>query len=239
MEQLFKSDIERERVAAFLIEPLQGEGGFYPVPAEFFQRLRAIADEHGILLIADEIQCGFGRSGKMFAVEHSGIEPDIITIAKGLAGGFPISAVVGKAEILDSAPPSSLGGTYGGNPISCAAALAVIEVMEEENIPARAADMGAHMVKRLEEMASSNAVIGDVRGTGALVAIELFEGDDRKTPSPAKTAALLVTAREKGLLLLSCGVNGNVIRFLPPLTIERSVLDEGLDIIAECLPQLN
>lgn len=231
LEQLFKSDIERERVAAFIIEPVQGEGGFYPAPPEFMQKLRAIADEHGIVLIADEIQCGFGRSGKMFACEHSGVEPDLIALAKGLAGGFPLAALVGKAEILDSAPAASLGGTYGGNPVSCAASLAVMDVMEEENLPQRAAEMGVRMVKRLKSMAADNPMIGDVRGLGSLVAIELFEGEDNRTPSPQKTADLLSYAREHGLLLLSCGVNGNVIRFLPPLTIEWEILDEGLDII--------
>lgn len=239
LEQLFKSDIERDRVAAFLIEPVQGEGGFYTAPPEFLQKLRSIADEAGIVLIADEIQCGFGRSGKMFACEHSGIEPDVIALAKGLAGGFPISALVGKAEILDSAPPSSLGGTYGGNPISCAAALAVLDIMEDENIPQKAAAMGAHMVKRLQEMAAKNDVIGDVRGLGCLVAIELFDDADHKIPSAKKTAALQVCARENGLILLSCGPDGNIIRFLPPLTTESEVLDEGLDILASCLAQLS
>lgn len=239
LEQLFKSDIERDRVAAFIIEPVQGEGGFYAAPPEFLQKLRAIADESGIVLIADEIQCGFGRSGKMFACEHAGIEPDLIVMAKGLAGGFPISALVGKAEILDAAPAASLGGTYGGNPIACAAALAVMEVMDAEKLPEKAAKMGEHMVSRLQEMAASNKVIGDVRGLGALVAIELFEGEARDIPSPQKTAALQVLARDKGLLLLSCGVNGNVIRFLPPLTIEPQVLNEGLDILADCLQQID
>ena len=239
LEQLFKSDIEKERVAAFIIEPVQGEGGFYPAPPEFLQKLRQIADENDIVLIADEIQCGFGRSGKMFVCEHAGIEPDLITLAKGLAGGFPISALVGKAEMMDSAPPSSLGGTYGGNPVACAAALAVMDIMEEEYIPAKAATIGEQLLKRLNEMAATHKTIGDVRGIGSLVAIELFEGDDFNTPSPAKAAALLTTAREKGLVLLSCGVNGNVIRFLPPLTIEMNILDEGLDIVASCLSEID
>ena len=238
LEQLFKSDIEASRVAAFIIEPIQGEGGFYIAPPEFLQRLREIADKYGILLIADEIQCGFGRSGKMFACEHAGIEPDLITLAKGLAGGFPISALVGKAEIMDSAPSYSLGGTYGGNPVSCAATLAVIEVMNEENIPAKAADMGEHMLNRLNEMATKHKIIGDVRGLGALVAIELFEDGDITKPSPEKTAALQTCARDKGLIILTCGTNANVIRFLPPLTIEREILDEGLDILAECFERI-
>ena len=239
LEQLFKSDIERERVAAFVIEPVQGEGGFYPAPPEFLQKLRKIADDSGIVLIADEIQCGFGRSGKMFVCEHAGIEPDLIALAKGLAGGFPISALVGKSEILDSAPPSSLGGTYGGNPISCAAALAVMDVMEEENIPQKAATIGEHMIKRLQEMAETHKVIGDVRGLGCLVAIELFEDGDKNKPATEKTAALQACARDKGLILLSCGTNGNVIRFLPPLTIEQNVLNEGLDILKECFQEIS
>lgn len=236
LEQLFKTEIERERVAAFIIEPVQGEGGFYPAPPEFLQKLRKIADDYGIVLIADEIQCGFGRSGKMFVCDHAGIEPDLITIAKGLAGGFPLSALVGKAEILDSAPPSSLGGTYGGNPVSCAAALAVMDIMEEENIPEKATRIGIHMIKRLEEMVVESNLNADVRGLGSLVALEIFEDvDGEEIPSPAKTAAIQNCAREKGLILLTCGINGNVVRFLPPLTIEQEVLDEGLDILAECM----
>lgn len=235
LEQLFKSDIEKERVAAFIIEPVQGEGGFYPTPPEFLQALRKIADENGIVLILDEIQTGFGRSGKMFATEHAGIEPDLIAMAKGLAGGFPLSALVGKAEILDASPPASLGGTYGGNPISCATANAVLDIMEEENIPQRAAGLGEHMLKRLNKMAQKYKFIGDVRGLGSLVAIELFEDGDIKKPASEKAAKLQVCAREKGLILLSCGANGNVVRFLPPLTIEQEVLDQGLDIIEECL----
>ena len=238
IEQLFKSDIEASRVAAFIVEPVQGEGGFYIAPPEFLQRLRKLADEHGILLIADEIQCGFGRSGKMFACEYAGIEPDLITLAKGLAGGFPISAIVGKKEIMDSAPSYSLGGTYGGNPIACAAALAVLDVMEEENIPEKATKMGAHMQKRLRDMASRHKLIGDVRVLGGLVAIELFEDGDVNKPSAEKTAKLQACARDKGLIILTCGVNANVVRFLPPLTIEKNVLDEGLDIIAECLEEI-
>lgn len=238
LEQLFKSDIECERVAAFLIEPVQGEGGFLPAPPEFLQRLRTIADENGIVLIADEVQCGFGRSGKMFACEHAGIEPDLIVLAKGLAGGFPLSALVGKAEMMNAAPPSSLGGTYGGNPLACAAALAVFEVMEEEKIPQKAAKIGAHMMMRLNEMAETCPAIGDVRGLGSLVAIELFDDAEHTLPSMAKAMALVECARTQGLILLSCGVNGNVIRFLPPLTIEQAVLDEGLDCLALCLQQI-
>ncbi len=238
IEQLFKSDIERERVAAFIIEPVQGEGGFYSAPPEFLQQLRKLADDYGILLIADEIQCGFGRSGKMFACEHAGIEPDLITLAKGLAGGFPISALVGKKEIMDSAPPASLGGTYGGNPIACAASIAVMDVMEEENLPAKAQRIGKIIVSRLKKMAQTYNLIGDVRNLGSLVAIELFEDGDTNKPSTKKTAELQTRARKKGLILLSCGTNGNVIRFLPPLTIEENILNEGLDIIESCFKEI-
>ncbi len=238
LEQLFKSDIDKERVAAFILEPVQGEGGFYAAPPEFLQRLRKIADENGILLIIDEIQCGFARSGKMFACEYSGIEPDLVTLAKGMAGGYPISALVGKQEIMDSAPTASLGGTYGGSPLACAAALAVIDVMEEENLPDKALQIGERMIARFKIMAESYRIIGDVRGLGSLVAIELFEDGDKSKPSPEKTAELQVCAREKGLILLSCGTNGNVIRFLPPLTIETEVLEEGLDIIEACFKEM-
>jgi 4-aminobutyrate aminotransferase len=239
LEQLFKSDIECERVAAFLIEPVQGEGGFLPAPPEFLQQLRKIADEKGIVFIVDEVQCGFGRSGKLFACEHAEIEPDLMTLAKGLAGGFPLSALVGKAEIMNSAPPSSLGGTYGGNPVSCAAALAVMDIMEEEKLPQRAEKIGQHLRKRLNAMALLYPIIGDVRGLGSLVAIELFDDPEHTVPAVEKTQQLLTCAREKGLILLSCGVNANVIRFLPPLTIEQDILDEGLDHLEFCLQQIN
>ena len=239
LQQLFKSDIDPGRVAAFVIEPVQGEGGFYIAPTEFMHKLKAIADEHGILLVADEIQTGFGRTGKMFACEHSGIEPDLIAMAKGLAGGFPISAVTGKAEIMDAVPAASLGGTYSGNPVACAAALAVIDVMDEEQLPQRAATLGAHMKKRLNAMAETYSMIGDVRGLGMMVAIELFDNGDRKQPAAAKTATILASAREKGLILLSCGINANVIRFLAPLTIEENILDEGLYILEQCLKEVS
>lgn len=239
LEQLFKSDIERDRVAAFIIEPVQGEGGFYSVPPKFMQKLREIADESGILLIADEIQCGFGRSGKMFACEHAGVEPDLITLAKGLAGGFPVSALVGKADIMNCAPAASLGGTYGGNPMACAAILAVLDVMEEEQLPQKAAEMGQQMIKRLNAISDTHDCVKHVRGLGSLVAMELFEGEDNSKPSSSKAAALLAAARAKGLILLSCGVNGNVIRFLPPLTIGLETLNEGMDIIEKCLSEIN
>lgn len=238
VEKLFKSDIEPKRVAAFMIEPVQGEGGFYIAPPEFMQGLRKLADEHGILLISDEVQTGFARTGKMFATEYSGIEPDMMTMAKGLAGGFPLAALTGKAEIMDAVSPGGVGGTYAGNPLGCAAALAVLDVISEENLTGKAIEQGAHLQNRLKAMAEKVDFIGDVRGLGAMVAFELFDDVASLTPAPEKTKALLEKAREKGLLLLSCGNNANVIRMLAPLTIERELLDEGLAIIEECLSEL-
>lgn len=235
IELLFKNDIEASRVAAFIIEPVQGEGGYYPAPAEFLQRLRALADKHGILLIADEIQSGIGRCGKMFAIEHSGVVPDLITLAKGLGGGFPISAVVGRADVMDKLGPGGLGGTYAGAPIACSAALAVLDVMEQENLCARALEVGEHMQKRLREMAAQHKCIGDVRGLGAMVAVEFFHDGDHTRPAPDIAKAVIAAALQRGLLLLSCGSYGNVLRLMVPLTIERAILDEGLDILADAL----
>ncbi|MFV8825678.1 4-aminobutyrate--2-oxoglutarate transaminase [Thauera sp. WH-2] len=238
IELLFKNDIEASRVAAFIIEPVQGEGGYYPAPAEFLQRLRALADKHGILLIADEIQSGIGRCGKMFAIEHSGVVPDLITLAKGLGGGFPISAVVGRADVMDKLGPGGLGGTYAGAPIACSAALAVLDVMEEESLCTRALEVGDHMQMRLREMAARHKCIGDVRGLGAMVAVEFFHDGDHARPAPEIAKAVIAAALQRGLLLLSCGSYGNVLRLMVPLTIERAILDEGLDILAAAMDTL-
>lgn len=232
IELLFKNDIEAKRVAAFIVEPVQGEGGYYPAPAEFMQRLRALADKHGILLIADEIQSGVGRTGKMFAMEHSNVVPDLITMAKGLGGGFPIAAVVGRADIMDALNPGGLGSTYAGAPMACAAALAVLDVVESENLCQRAADIGEHMQARLREVAAKQKSIGDVRGLGAMVAVEFFHDGDHARPAPELVKAIIAEALKRGLLLLSCGSYGNVLRLMVPLTIEQNVLDEGLDILA-------
>tara|TARA_R110001583_G_scaffold149565_1_gene301658 strand:+ start:167 stop:1432 length:1266 start_codon:yes stop_codon:yes gene_type:complete len=232
IELLFKNDIEPKRVAAFIVEPVQGEGGYYPAPAEFMQRLRAVADKHGILLIADEIQSGVGRTGKMFAMEHSNVVPDLITMAKGLGGGFPIAAVVGRADIMDALNPGGLGSTYAGAPMACAAALAVLDVVESENLCQRAADIGEHMQARLREVAAKQKSIGDVRGLGAMVAVEFFHDGDHARPAPELVKAIIAEALKRGLLLLSCGSYGNVLRLMVPLTIEQNVLDEGLDILA-------
>lgn len=237
LANLFKADIAPSDVAAIIVEPVQGEGGFYPAPDEFMRSLRSICDEHGIVLIADEIQSGFGRTGRFFASEYSGIEPDLITTAKGIAGGFPLAAVVGKAEIMDAPLPGGLGGTYAGSPVGCAAALAVLDVVEQEGLVERAAAIGERAGLRLAELKERfPGVIGEVRADrGAMIAIELVKDGDPDEPLPDLTKALVAKAYERGLVLLSCGVNGNVIRLLPALTIPDEILDEGLDLLEDCM----
>ena len=235
---IFRVDIEAERVAAIVVEPVQGEGGFNPAPKAFMQQLRALCDSHGILLIVDEIQTGFGRTGKLFATEHAGIEPDLITLAKALAGGFPLGAVVGRAEVMDAPHPGGLGGTYAGNPLACAAALGVIETIERDGLVARANEVGGRIRERLEAISAQHECIAEVRGLGAMVAMELCVGRDPARPDAALTKALVKHAGEHGLLLLSCGTYGNVIRILAPLTMPFDVLDEGLDRLAACLEAL-
>ena len=231
IEHVFKHDVEPARVAAIIIEPVQGEGGFYIAPPEFLRSLRALCDRHGILLIADEIQTGAARTGTMFAVEHSGVVPDLITMAKSLAGGFPLSAVIGRADIIDAVPPGGLGGTYAGPPIACAAALAVLEVIEQERLLERSRALGEVLKAHLAKLAQRVPRIGDVRGLGAMVAIELFKDDARREPDPELTRAIVAGSRERGLILLSCGTYGNVIRFLMPLTASDALVAEGLSIL--------
>ena len=238
LEHIFKYDIEPARVAAIIIEPVMGEGGFYAAPPEFLRALRKLCDQHGIVLVIDEIQTGFARTGRLFAIEHAGIEPDLMTMAKSLAGGFPLAAVVGKAAIIDAPGPGGLGGTYAGSPIACAAALAVLEVIEEEQLCQRAVAIGDAMTGRLRELARELPCVGDVRGLGAMVAIELVKNRDPHSPDPDLTKALTKRAAEKGLVLLSCGLYGNVIRFLVPLTASDAIVREGLDIVAESLREL-
>ena len=238
LQNIFKADVEPERVAAIIIEPVQGEGGFYTAPFEFLQSLRALCDQHGILLIADEVQAGAGRTGKMFAMEHSGVVPDLTTLAKSIAGGFPISAVVGRADIMDSVGPGGLGGTYAGSPLGCAAALAVLDVFEQEGIYERSLALGERIQGRLRQMAERFSCIGDVRGLGSMVAMELFKGSESRTPDPDLTKALVALAAERGLILLSCGMYGNTIRVLVPITGADELIDEGLDIIESCLVTL-
>lgn len=237
---LFKGDVDPQRIAAIIVEPVQGEGGFVIAPAEWLRALRKLCDEHGILLIADEIQTGFARTGKMFAIEHSGVAPDLMTIAKSLAGGFPLSAVVGRKALMESSQPGGLGGTYAGAPLACAAGLAVMDVIAEEKLCERAEALGARLKARLNAMAAKNefACIGDVRGVGAMVAMELVKDRASREPAPELTKALVGKAAAKGLIILSCGTYGNVIRFLAPLTTSDAILDEGLDILETCLGEL-
>ncbi|QCO03825.1 4-aminobutyrate--2-oxoglutarate transaminase [Azospirillum argentinense] len=240
LEQLFKSDVDATRVAAIIVEPVQGEGGFNIAPPEFLQALRKICDDNGILLIIDEIQTGFARTGKMFAIEHSGVEPDLMTMAKSLAGGFPLSAVTGKAEIMDAPIPGGIGGTYAGSPLATTAALAVLDVIEEEKLIQRSNDLGERIAGRFRTMAQRNtlSVIGDVRNLGGMIAMELVKDRGTKEPAAELTKALVAKAAEKGLVLLSCGTYGNVIRILVPLTASDALVDEGLDIIERSLEEL-
>ena len=238
IEAIFKNEIEPSRVAAIIIEPVQGEGGFNIAPPELLQRLRALCDQHGILLIADEVQTGAGRTGTFFATEQLGVVPDLTTFAKSVGGGFPISGVCGKAEIMDKIAPGGLGGTYAGSPIACAAALAVLKVFDEENLLARSNAVGEKLKAGLNKIAEKHKVIGDVRGLGSMVAIELFEGGDHSKPAAELVGKIVARAREKGLILLSCGTYYNVIRFLMPVTIPDAQLEKGIAIVAECFDEL-
>lgn len=234
LDTLFKVDIAPSDVAAIIVEPVQGEGGFYPAPAEFLQALRARCDEHGIVLIADEIQTGFGRTGKMFSFEHADVEPDLITMAKGIAGGFPIAAVVGKSEVMDAPLPGGLGGTYGGSPVACTAALKVLDIIAEENLIDRSNQLGQLFNERLSALQHEYpALVHDVRNQGAMIALELGKSVDEFIPNPELTQSLIAKAAEHGLILLACGFYGNVIRFLPALTMSDELASEGLDKFVE------
>lgn len=235
LEKIFKNDIEAARVAAIFVEPVQGEGGYLPAPPEFLQRLRALCDQHGILLVADEIQTGAARCGKMFAIEHSGIEPDIITMAKGLGGGLTLSAVIGKAEVMDAAVPGGLGSTYAGHPIAVAGALAVLDVIEEEGLCARALALGESTRARLNALKLRFDCIAEVRGLGAMTAVEFCHASDPHRPAPEIANALKAEAAKRGLLILNCGVYGNVLRLMLPLTISDALLGEGMAILEEAL----
>ncbi len=237
LEGMLRSSIDPERVAAFIVEPIQGEGGFNVAPPEFLRRLREIADQHGILLIADEIQTGIARTGKLFAFEHSGVAADLVTIAKGLAGGFPLSAVTGRKEVMDASPVGGVGGTYGGNPMSVAAARAVLDVIDEEDLCARAIEIGDRIQTRLKALAERQGMepIGDVRGLGAMVAFELVTDRDTNAPDAALTGAIVAEAEERGLILLACGTRGNCVRLLPPLTTPFDTVEEALDIIEDSI----
>ena len=233
IEAIFKYDVEAERVAALIIEPVQGEGGFYAITPTFAQALRALCDKHGIVFIADEVQTGAGRTGTWLASEQWGVAPDMITMAKSMAGGFPISAVIGKASLMDAPGPGGLGGTYAGSPLACAAALAVLDVFEEEKLLERSQSIGARLKAGLKAIAANHPAIQDVRGLGAMIAIELFKDGDRSKPDADLTKRLCGEAAKRGLILLSCGSYANVVRVLVPLTASDALIDEGLAILAD------
>jgi 4-aminobutyrate aminotransferase/(S)-3-amino-2-methylpropionate transaminase len=233
IEHIFKNDIDPARVAAIIIEPVQGEGGFYIAPTEFLQALRALCDKHGIVLIADEIQSGAGRTGTWFAIEPSGVVPDLITMAKSMAGGFPISAVIGRADIMDAPNPGGLGGTYAGNPLAAVAALEVLKVFEKEQLLARSRTLGVRLKAGLQRIAAKHRAVGDVRGLGAMMAMELFKGGDVHAPDAELTQRVVTEAARRGLILLSCGSYANIIRVMVPLTASDAIVDEGLNILEE------
>lgn len=229
LELLFKQDVDPLDVACVVLEPVQGEGGFIPMPPEFVQRLHALCRKHGILYVDDEIQAGCGRTGKTWAIEHYGVEPDILVSGKTLGGGLPLAAVTGRADAMDAPHPGGLGGTFGGNPVSCAAALAVLDELSAPGFRERAEQIGKLLRARLEEIAARHEIVGDVRGLGAMLALELTE------PNGDASRAVTTAAREKGLILLSCGIYGNVIRLLPPLSATDEELERGLGILEEVL----
>jgi len=237
LDLLFRADLEASRVAAIVIEPVQGEGGFHVAPPELLRALREVCDTHGILLIADEVQSGMARTGRMFAIEHSGVEPDLITVAKSLAGGFPLSAVVGRARIMDAVEPGGLGGTFAGSPISCAAALAVLDVVDEERLMERAQSMGERVRCRLQSFESNGELrpIAFVRGMGSMLAFDLVQSRTDRAPDGAAAKVVAGRALERGLVILTCGVFGETIRLLPPLTASDDLVDEGLDILGSAL----
>jgi len=239
LKALFKYIADPSSIAAIIIEPVQGEGGFYIAPFDFLLSLRALCDEHGILLIADEIQTGFARTGKMFALEHVGIKADVVTMAKGLAGGFPLSAITGRADVMDASSPGGLGGTYAGNPVACAAAHAVLDAIEEEKLCDRANAIGKIILDRCDQLKTRSNLncVGDVRGLGAMCAIELVKDTASGEPAPQLTQALMKVANENGLIILSCGTYGNVIRFLVPLTASDQIVRDGMDIFEASLTE--
>jgi 4-aminobutyrate aminotransferase/(S)-3-amino-2-methylpropionate transaminase len=235
IERMFSTHVAAEDVAAIVFEPQQGEGGFVPAPAAFVEGLRRICDEHGIVMVADEVQTGFGRTGRMFAMEHFDVEPDLVVVAKSIAGGMPLSGVIGRADIMDGAHLGAIGGTYIGNPVALAAALAVLDVFEEENLVARGVTVGNTIRARMEQWQERWPEIGDVRGMGAMLAIELVTDPETKDPAPELTTAVIDEALQRGLILLKAGVHGNCIRVLCPLAISDGELLEALDVWDEAL----
>ncbi|UXM93894.1 4-aminobutyrate--2-oxoglutarate transaminase [Bartonella sp. HY329] len=236
LNTLLKADIDPKRIAAIILEPVQGEGGFYQAPPELMNRIREICDEHGIVMIADEVQTGFARTGKLFAMDHYDVAPDLITMAKSLAGGFPLSAVTGKAEIMDAPGVGGLGGTYGGNPLAIAAALAVLDVIEEEGLCERANHLGSRLRQRLASIQDDVPEIKDIRGPGFMTAVEFFDKNGK--PSADFANKIRLKALEKGLILLTCGVYSNVIRFLAPITVDDKIFNEALDILEQSIREV-
>ena len=237
LDYLFRADVDPARTAAIIVEPVQGEGGFYPAPVELLRSLREVCDRHGILLVADEVQTGFARTGKMFAIEHSGVEPDLVAMAKSMAGGFPLSGVLGRAELMDAVEPGGLGGTYGGNPIACAAALAVLDVIAQEGLLARAEAIGARVKEQLNRIAIRNDVVAitNIRGPGAMIGFDIVKSHAGYEPDAEATKRVTQAALESGLIVLSCGVFANAVRILVPLTVSNAVLDEGLVMLESAL----
>ena len=235
LEEVFSTEVAPDRVAAILIEPVQGDGGFLPAPADFMRALREITTRHGIVLITDEIQTGFGRTGTLFGFENSGIQPDLVTVAKSLAGGFPISGVVGRAAMMDAPAPGGLGGTYGGNAVACAAALAVLDAFAEDRLLEHVGKLGTKLRAGLDALQDKHEAIGNVRGLGFMQAIEFVTDRTGKTPDPDRAQRVVDAARERGLLVIKCGVQRNVVRFLAPIVLPEADLDQALDILAEAL----
>jgi 4-aminobutyrate aminotransferase / (S)-3-amino-2-methylpropionate transaminase / 5-aminovalerate transaminase len=235
LETLFKADVDPQSVACVVLEPVQGEGGFIPMPADFPKRLMELCAQHGILYVDDEVQSGVGRTGPVWAIEHYGVEPDLLVSGKSLGGGLPLAGVTGRSEIVDSVPAGGLGGTFGGNPLSCAAALPVLDEVASEGFRRRADELGERIRAGLEAIASRVDAVGEVRGLGPMLAIELVENRETKAPAPALATATTAAARERGLILLSCGLYGNVIRILVPLVVSDEDLDRGLELLEESL----
>lgn len=237
LETLFLTDADPSRVAAIILEPVLGEGGYHPVPTEMWVALRRICDTHGILLISDEIQAGFGRTGTWFAIEHSGVAPDLITVAKSMAGGYPIAGVIGRADVMDALAPGGLGGTYGGNPVACAAALAAIEAIETDGLLARSTALGEVFRARFAEIGARTAPyrMWDIRGLGAMLAVEFVTDFDTATPDAAFTKSVIAHALKRGLILLACGMHGNAVRIMVPLTASDAIIDEGLAMFEAAL----
>ncbi|HEX4734928.1 MAG TPA: 4-aminobutyrate--2-oxoglutarate transaminase [Thermoleophilaceae bacterium] len=232
---LFKQDVDPERVACMVLEPVQGEGGFIPMPKDFIEALVSICKEHGIVYVDDEVQAGAGRTGTLWAIEHYGVEPDLLVSGKSLGGGMPLAAITGRAELMDAVPPGGLGGTFGGNPLACAAANATLDALTDGDMLARAQHVGEHLRKGLDNMAQRIPQIGEVRGIGPMLALELVHDPEKRTPAPELAAQTTANARERGLMLLSCGLYGNVLRILVPFVAPDEDLDRGLEIMEESL----